>query len=316
MAIETIPVTDEQTWLQQRLKDVTSTEVSALYGLSPYLSAFELFHQKRDQVVVRIPENERMKWGKRLESVIAHGAAEEMGWDIAKFDVYMRDTDARIGSSFDFQINSSSDGQGILEIKNVDGIQYARNWIDDGQGNIEAPEHIELQVQHQMEVANVNWCAIVALVGGNTQKVVYRNRDRGIGQDIRTKVSEFWQRIDANRAPSPDYTMDAEFIIKQLRNQAEDNVMLEANDMLQSMIKDYNFVAKEASDLLKIKEQKKAEILDMIGTASKVITPFGNLSTGMVKDSQGTLVTADMVGTYVGGRKGFRNFRFTAKKAK
>lgn len=316
MAIETIPVTDEQSWLQQRLKDVTSTEVSALYGLSPYLSEFELFHQKRDQVVVRIPENERMKWGKRLEAVIAHGAAEEMGWNISKLDVYMRDSDARIGSSFDFQINSSSDGRGILEIKNVDGIQYARNWIDDGQGNIEAPEHIELQVQHQMEVADVQWCAIVALVGGNTQKVVYRNRDRSIGQDIRTKVSEFWQRIDANRAPSPDYTMDAEFIIKQLRNQAEDNVMLEANDMLQNMIKDYNFVSKEASDLLKIKEQKKAEILDMIGTASKVITPFGNLSTGMVKDSQGTLVTADMVGTYVGGRKGFRNFRFTAKKEK
>lgn len=316
MAIETIPVTDEQTWLQQRLKDVTSTEVSALYGLSPYLSEFELFHQKRDQVVVRIPENERMKWGKRLEAVIAHGAAEEMGWNISKLDVYMRDSDARIGSSFDFQINSSSDGRGILEIKNVDGIQYARNWIDDGQGNIEAPEHIELQVQHQMEVADVQWCAIVALVGGNTQKVVYRNRDRGIGQDIRTKVSEFWQRIDANRAPSPDYTMDAEYIIKQLRNQADENLALEANDMLQDMIKQYNFVAKEASDLLKIKEQKKAEILEMIGAASKIITPFGTMSTGMVKESQGTLVTPAMVGTYVGGRAGFRNFRFNPKKEK
>lgn len=316
MAIETIPVTDEQTWLQQRLKDVTSTEVSALYGLSPYLSEFELFHQKRDQVVVRIPENERMKWGKRLEAVIAHGAAEEMGWNISKLDVYMRDSDARIGSSFDFQINSSSDGRGILEIKNVDGIQYARNWIDDGQGNIEAPEHIELQVQHQMEVADVQWCAIVALVGGNTQKVVYRNRDRSIGQDIRAKVSEFWQRIDANRAPSPDYTMDAEFIIKQLRNQADENLALEANDMLQDMIKQYNFVAKEASDLLKIKEQKKAKILKMIGTASKIITPFGTMSTGMVKESQGTLVTPAMVGTYVGGRAGYRNFRFNPKKEK
>ena len=316
MTIETIPVTDEQAWLEQRLKDVTSTEVSALFGLSPYLSEFELFHQKRDQVVVRLEENERMKWGKRLESIIAHGAAQDQGWDISKMDVYMRDVEARMGSSFDFQINSKSDGVGILEIKNVDGIQYARNWIDDGQGNIEAPEHIELQVQHQMEVANVNWCAIVALVGGNTQKVVFRNRDRDVGHALRSKVANFWDRVSLNKPPSPDYTMDAEFIIKQLRNHADEGLAIEANPMLEDMIKQYNFVAKEAGDLLKIKEQKKAEILEMIGTASKIVTSFGSMSTGMTKESQGTLVTPAMVGTYIGGRAGYRNFRFNPKKEK
>jgi len=115
MAIETIEIKSQEEWLQQRAKDVTSTEVSALYGLSPYLTEFELFHNKRDQVVVRLEPNERMKWGNRLEAAIAHGAAEDQGWDISKFNVYMRDMDARIGSSFDFQINSKSAGPSLQQ---------------------------------------------------------------------------------------------------------------------------------------------------------------------------------------------------------
>jgi len=290
MTIQRIEIESEKQWLAERAKDVTSTEVSALFGLSPYLTEFELFHQKRDSVTVKFEPNERMKWGNRLESAIAHGAAEDMGWDIAKFNVYMRDQAARIGSSFDFEIKSSANGPGILEVKNVDWVQYQKSWIDDGNGNIEAPEHIELQVQHQMEIADYNWCAIVALVGGNEQKIVLRNRDRDIGKSIRERTSEFWNRVQSNTAPSADYTR------------------------LEDMIKQFEFVRREASDLDKIKDQKRAEILERIGRASKVLTSFGSLSTGQVKGRSGTLITPEMVGTVIGATEGYRSFRFYPKK--
>jgi putative phage-type endonuclease len=316
MTIQRIEIENEKQWLAERAKDVTSTEVSALFGLSPYLTEFELFHQKRDGVTVKFEPNERMKWGNRLESAIAHGAAEDMGWSIAKFNVYMRDQAARIGSSFDFEIKSSANGPGILEVKNVDWVQYQKNWIDDGNGNIEAPEHIELQVQHQMEIADYNWCAIVALVGGNEQKIVLRNRDRDIGKSIRERTGEFWNRVQSNTAPSADYTRDAEFIIKQLRNGADEGLVAEADRELEDMIKQFEFVRKEASDLEKIKEQKRAEILDRIGRASKVLTSFGSLSTGQVKGRSGTLITPEMVGTVIGATEGYRSFRFYPKKEK
>jgi putative phage-type endonuclease len=316
MTIQTIEIENQHQWLTERAKDVTSTEVSALFGLSPYLTEFELFHQKRDAVVVKLEPNERMKWGNRLESAIAQGAAEDMGWNIAKLNVYMRDQAARIGSSFDFEIKSSANGPGILEVKNVDWVQYQKNWIDDGAGNIEAPEHIELQVQHQMEVAGYEWCAIVALVGGNEQKIVLRNRDRDIGKSIREKSGEFWNRVLQNQAPSADYTRDAEYIIKQLRRDSIEGLVAEADAELEDMIKQFEFVRKEASDLEKIKEQRRAEILERIGHASKVITSFGSLSTGQVKGRSGTLITPEMVGTVIGATEGYRSFRFYSKKEK
>ena len=314
MTTQIIEIESQEQWLGERAKDVTSTEVSALYGLSPYLTEFELFHNKRDNVIVRIEPNERMRWGNRLESAIAHGVAEDQGWDISKLNIYARDTAARIGSSFDFKINSSSDGPGILEVKNVDWLQYNRNWIDDGAGNIEAPEHIELQIQHQMEILGYEWTALVALVGGNEQKVVLRNRDRDIGSDIRQRVAAFWERVQNNTAPSPDYTADAEYIIKQLRSDADAGLVAESDASLDELIERYAFLNSSIKEQESIKDATRAQILERIGRASKVVSPLGTISCGLTKPSQGTLITADMLGTYVGGRAGFRNFRFTPKK--
>ena len=265
-------------------------------------------------MIVRIEPNERMRWGNRLESAIAHGVAEDQGWDISKLNVYARDPSARIGSSFDFKINSSSDGPGILEVKNVDWLQYQRNWIDDGAGNIEAPEHIELQIQHQMEILDYSWTALTVLVGGNEQKVVLRNRDREIGADIRQRVAAFWERVQNNTAPSPDYTADAEFIIKQLRADADAGLVAESDASLDQLIEQYAFLTRSIKEQDELKDATKAQILERIGKASKLVSPLGTISCGVTKDSLGTLITADMVGTYQGARKGYRQFRFTPKK--
>jgi hypothetical protein len=64
-----------------------------------------------------------------------------------------------------------------------------------------------------------------------------------------------------------------------------------------------------------IKDQRRAEILERIGTASKVVTSFGSLSCGNVKGKAGTLITPAMIGTTVGTSEGYRQFRFYPKKS-
>lgn len=63
MSVEVIQIESREQWLAARAKDITSTEIAALYGLSPYITEFELFHNKRDGVRTQITENERMTWG-------------------------------------------------------------------------------------------------------------------------------------------------------------------------------------------------------------------------------------------------------------
>jgi hypothetical protein len=66
-------------WLQLRTQDVTSTESAALFGMSPYVTQFELWHRKKSGEQPEFKTNERMRWGNRLEAAIAHGIAEERG---------------------------------------------------------------------------------------------------------------------------------------------------------------------------------------------------------------------------------------------
>ena len=56
MTVKEIPITNKQDWLENRLLDVTSTEVSALFDVNHYQTEFELYNQKKDKVVVNLED--------------------------------------------------------------------------------------------------------------------------------------------------------------------------------------------------------------------------------------------------------------------
>lgn len=314
MTTMTLPITSEAEWLGWRAQDITSTESAALFGISPYATPFELWHRKRDQVVEQIVPEGRMLWGQRLQDAIATGVAADMHWKARRLDVYMRDPEDRIGSSFDFEVECPKRGRGLMEIKNVDSLIYRDQWIENG-SEIEAPKHIELQVQHEAEVADVDWVALVALVGGNTPKIVIRERERDIGRHIRAKVREFWRTVEAGTPPKPDYDLDAEFLCR-LHGNATEGLEIEADPDLEQVLAMFHRARQESKKWDTESVALKAQILERIGPASKVKTSFGTLSAGEVKASPGTLITPEMVGTRVGARAGYRMCKFTPKKEK
>ncbi len=312
---ETIAYKTEAEWHALRARDITSTDAAALFGMSPYKTPFELFHEKASGQTVQIHVDERMRWGTRLESAIAHGVAEDQGWMIDPLKVYMRDPQARIGSSFDFQIHHPEHGRGIMEIKNVDGLAFRNGWRNE-QGGLEAPEHIELQVQHQMEVADIDWCAIVALVNGNEAKLAFRRRDPAIGRAIRRRVDLFWKQVAAGEAPPADYTRDAD-LIAQLHAAVEPGTVFDAwvDAEITALVDDYRQAKDmEAAADLRAKAAK-ARILERVTTAEKIVGPFGVINLGRVRDTPATTITADMVGKTYGGRTGYRQFKPSWKES-
>tara|TARA_R100001463_G_scaffold39140_1_gene84033 strand:+ start:497 stop:1444 length:948 start_codon:yes stop_codon:yes gene_type:complete len=313
MTTKSYPITDKQSWLENRLLDVTSTEVSALFNLNPYQTEFELYHQKKDKVVVNIDDNERMAWGRRLEDSIAREFADRNKFKVKSFDVYMRNSETRMGSSFDYKIVSEKEPM-ILEIKNVDGLAYRKNWIEHDEYNIEPPEHIALQLQHQLEITGYNVGYIVALVGGNTMKVVRSERDPKIGKLLKDKVENFWERIKLGIPPDVDYTRDAEYMMKNLYNEADANLIMNADEDTDTLIDDYNSINRECVSLEQQKKAIKAQILEKSQGASKIVSKYGTISCSMSKSSKGKLITPEMVGTYINPRKSYRMFRFNQPK--
>ena len=308
---QVIHYTTEAEWLDLKLDDVTSTESPALFGLSPYLTEFELFHYKSTRTSPDFDIIDRMKWGKRLEAVIAEGIAEDLGLTIRPLKEYMRHSTVKgMGSSFDYAILGHQDGPGLMEVKNVDSLVYRREWSED-----EAPAHIETQVQHQMEVADVNWCMIAVFCGGTRPYVIRRERDREVGKVLCQRVEKFWRDVKSGHAPTPDFIKDAEFIISL--HQSAGVKVLEADETVATMLAEYAHLTAEAKSYGELKDAKKAEILLTIGDDYNKVKagPF-TLSCGMVKDTPPTLITPEMVGQTYGGRKGYRGFKLTEKREK
>lgn len=303
-------------WLALRQQDVTSTESAALFGMSPYMTAFELWHAKKSGVPLAFEENERMRWGSRLEAAIAHGIAADEGWTIEPLKTYMRDPALRMGSSFDFVITNL--GEPVhLEIKNVDYLAFRDGWIENDDGSIEAPEHIEMQVQHQMAVSGFKRSFIGALVAGNRHELIERERDAPVIAAIRARVVDFWQRVDAGIVPPPVMPEDASAVIR-LNQYARPGKILDASGdaEIASLIAEYKRAAAAGANAEEDKEVAKARLLEAIGDAEKCITAQWTISAGIQAETPPTIITADMIGKTYGGRKGFRGLRINPRKTK
>jgi putative phage-type endonuclease len=307
----------EAEWLEARKSDITTTEVAALFGLSPYQTAFELFHRKRDSTLVQPFDSDRMKWGRRLQPVIASGVADDMGWRITHdgdLCYAPHPTVERMGASFDY-VYESLDGTGALEIKNVDGLIFRNEWVSDGE-NSEAPAHIELQLQAQLECLDLERGAIVALVGGNRAVVIQRERDREVGEVIARQVRAFWDRIARNDPPPPDFVADAEFI-SRLYGYAEPGKVLDLAKAfsihaarIAQLVATYKDAGETIAAATDAKDAARAEILTLIGEHERV--------TSISRDGSGFVISTPMVApaevAYT--RAGYRTFRVTMKKPK
>lgn len=265
--IEVLKPDNEAAWLALRAEDVTSTESPALFGVSPYATRFELFHRKRERQIVELEPNERMRWGSRLQDAIADGIAEDNGWEVRRMSEYLRDPEIRMGSSFDFAVGED----GLLEVKNVDALAFRDGWLVEGD-SVEAPPHIELQVQHQLAVSGRKWAAIGALVGGNRVVMIRREPDAGIVTSIREQVAKFWDDIARGVEPAPDWASDAAFIAKLYAQSTSGKVLdVRSDSEIAVLAAEYARLGAQEKSAKEQRDAVKAQLLAKIGDAEKAV---------------------------------------------
>lgn len=279
---EIIQFTTEEDWLNNRKRDLTSTDIAALFGVG-YMTEFELWHHKKNGTSPDFQGNERTEFGLALQDGIANKFAKDNNWVIRRMDEYIRIPELRIGSSFDFKGTESDINMFLLEIKNVDGLVFKNDWIEDEEGNIEASPKIEIQIQHQMLVSGHDHGYIGACVGGNKGILLKRESNQSIQDAIILKATKFWYYIDNNIEPLPNFRKDAEFISK-LYNLAEPGSIIDisGNEFLSMKLEEYKLLKAKIKSDSETCEAIKAELLTNIGTAEKVLFNGGSISTGLV----------------------------------
>lgn len=295
---------------------VGAGEVAALFDASPWLTRFELYHRKLGTIGVPdfnavadgTPENERIWWGVKLEPVVIEAACERWGYE--PLDTPKRfDNGAGLGGHPDKLVRCPERGPGILEVKTADWL-VAKKWGD------EPPTNYLVQSQTYQGLAGVTWGDVIVLVGGNELRRYRYDFRPTLYAEIERRVAAFWQDVRSGTAPPVDYARDGATLIDVIG--VPDDTVADLRDDLDA--------EQDAMDYAAARERRyaaeadeataKARLIERIGAAGTALLPSFRVNCGEAKGSPGKLITQEMVGTYVGARKGWRRFDLKSMEKK
>lgn len=299
MAFIDLPEHTEE-WHRIRSRNIGGSEIASLFGEEekPDPSAedvkagfsdslFSLHYIKAGIVKPRQIEADRVDAGIYMEPSIAAYAAAKRGWQIVKGRYATDDTTPGMGASLDYEIMDAGRdaervvedghvvrgisgplvGPGVLQIKNVDAIQYLKKWIDG-----EPPIYIILQVQHEMACSGYQWAVLAAMVGGNRLRLYFYEARPQIISQIRQRVAEFWARIAEGRPPAADGSDASSYALKELypvlRNNESDPLDLSGSNEVPVLCSDLEETTSKRLELQKQEESLKNRLKAIMGNST------------------------------------------------
>lgn len=268
---------DEATWLAMRSDDITSTEISALFGLSPYETKFELWHRKKGHIPSRFEDNEVAKAGRFLEASIARLVADDHGATVRPKDEYIRIPSLKIGCSFDWEWRNEETGAfEPFEIKLLRYLVFRDQWKTLS-GEIEAPFHIALQHALQQFASDTDFGRIGYFAGSDTWGLVEMPRHPAAIEKILRAVSEFWESVEANREPDPDFERDGD-VLRLLYSKPDPRAALPAEKHASAMdaITRATAAAAEKKTLETAEKSAKAELMKILEEVEVAVLPDGS----------------------------------------
>ncbi len=192
--------TDRQQWLEERRKGIGSSDIAALFGVSPYASPLSVYASKLGFDMGQQDEASeiRMRVGRELERMVCELAAEQLGDTIAQTSISFEMAGAT-------HIRATPDGviapgarADVFEAKVV-GEHAPSTWHD---GVV--PQDHELQVRHQMLVTGRTHGVIAALLLGPSKLLVRDIEwDQDVADAIKAKCDDFWFNHVVQRIPPP-----------------------------------------------------------------------------------------------------------------
>jgi putative phage-type endonuclease len=249
---------DRDAWLAERMNGIGSSEAAAAIGVNPYETALELYLAKLG-LSDPVRETEAMRWGTRLEPVIAEAYSETTGYGFIAEQLFVR------SPTHDFMtstIDRIRDDSRIVEFKCV-GYRSAHLWGEPGSDEI--PPHYLVQCQHQLICTGTEELDLAALIGGNELRIYHICRDDDIAARIVEREAEFWQRVQRRDPPPVDPARDGAALAK-LWPRAEGEV--ELGPVGELLVEQWEAHGRAIREHEAARDRARTELLCMLGEAA------------------------------------------------
>ncbi len=291
MTIEIIKPADRTEWLAARKTDVTASDASALLGINPYKTPFELWAEKTGRKP-DAEDNKVFRRGRAMEFVAIDFLREDYpDWNITHSynNRYWRDTDARMGATPDAFVRiPGRSGQGIIQIKSASDFSM-KNWRDPETREIRPPLYVAVQALIEAELTKASYALVALIESGHGMELhppmeiplTPRLMDR-----VRGEIADFWRITDAGQHPDADWKRDGA-LIEELYEPDGNVIDLSADNMLPGICDEKARIASEKGVVEKRLKEIKAELLDKMGGASAARIADGRVVTAKTVERAG-----------------------------
>lgn len=200
-------------WLAYRKAGITGTDAGAILGVSPYVSAFQVYQNKISPAIEEA-DNEAMRQGRDLEEYVAQRFTEETGLKVRRANaIYQSEEHPILLADFDRIIVGQKAG---LECKTVSPYS-ADQWK-----NGKIPPHYLAQVNHYLAVSGFDCWYIAALIFGQELIIHKILRDEAVIQGLIKAEEAFWaEYVAAGVTPMPSGSKGDTAELSRLYGQSE-----------------------------------------------------------------------------------------------
>lgn len=241
-------------WLEWRKKGIGGSDASIVCGVNRYKSPVELWMEKTNQLSYQ-EAGEAAYWGTQLESLVRTEFTKRTGIAVKRVEQLLQSKEHPFMlANLDGECIHPTYGKCIFEAKTASA--YKTGEWDDA-----IPDAYVLQVQHYMAVTGYGGAYIAVLIGGNTFRWKFIERDEEMISMLIQLEGDFWEHVQTMTPPAIDGSVAAtKFLSERFPNSLPKSQIVlpdNASNLIQQYeaasenINQYTVQKQEAENLLK-----------------------------------------------------------------
>lgn len=249
---------DYADWLDWRRKGIGGSDASIVCGINKYKSPVELWLDETGQLPYD-EAGEAAYWGTVLESLVKSEFTKRTGIEVCTVNQLLQSEEyPYMLANLDGTCEHPIYGTTVFEAKTASAYR-AGEWDD------RLPDEYMLQLQHYLAVTGYMGAYIAVLIGGNTFRWKFIERDEELISMLIQLEGDFWDHVQSNTPPALD---GSEASAKFLNERFPDSVPLsriELPDTAAALIKQYDVACEELERVTERKQEAENLLKQMLG---------------------------------------------------
>ena len=258
-------------WLEHRKLGVGGSDASVVCGINRYKSPVELWMDKTGQLPVQ-EAGEPAYWGTQLEPIVRTEFSKRTGIFVAEVhELLQSEEHPFMLANLDGVCEVPGIGTCVFEAKTASAYK-AGEWEDT------IPDEYQLQIQHYMAVTGYQGAYIAVLIGGNSFKWKFVERDEELISMLIELEADFWNHVQDRTPPPLDGSDASKKFLSERFPSSRPLSHIALPDTAAALLEQYDEACEELEAVTERKQKAENLLKEMMGdneigtTGDRIVT--------------------------------------------